>query len=171
MVFPSEKPPNTRFKDLQTSKRGRIPQKDRQTTHYKICQNINYWALKCSDKNVNEVSCMVHEFVLHNSSETTLKKTSLQNLELFCFFLIVLIGIHFMQSWTATTRHGVTRKRSTKKLKHTQNLFRKSLHTGVYNLRCLLILDLKPFRSQVKRKYYIGREFQSLAVWGKKLFT
>ena len=66
--------------------RGRIPQKDRQTTHYKICQNINYWALKCSDKNVNEVSCMVHEFVLHNSSETTPKKTSLQNLELFCFF-------------------------------------------------------------------------------------
>ena len=27
-----------------------------------------------------------------------------------------LIGIHSMQSWTATTRHGVTRKRSTKRL-------------------------------------------------------
>ena len=27
-----------------------------------------------------------------------------------------------MQGWTATWRHGVTRKRSTKRLKHTENL-------------------------------------------------
>ena len=40
----------------------------------------------------------------------------------FFFFLIFSIGIHFMQGWTATTRHGVTRKRSTKRLKHTGNL-------------------------------------------------
>ena len=32
-----------------------------------------------------------------------------------------------MQDWTATTRHGVTRKRSTKRLKHTGNLFTKNL--------------------------------------------
>ena len=32
-----------------------------------------------------------------------------------------------MQGQTATTRHGVTRKRSTKKLKHTENLLRKNL--------------------------------------------
>ena len=38
-----------------------------------------------------------------------------------------LIGIHSMQGWTATMRHGVTRKRSTKRLKHTGNLFRKNL--------------------------------------------
>ena len=38
-----------------------------------------------------------------------------------------LIGIHSMQGQTATTRHGVTRKRSTKRLKHTRNLFRKNL--------------------------------------------
>ena len=30
-----------------------------------------------------------------------------------------------MQGWTAKTRYGVTRKRSTKRLKHTENLFRK----------------------------------------------
>ena len=36
---------------------------------------------------------------------------------------------------------------------------------------CLLILDLKQFRSQVKRKHSIGREFQSLAVRRKKLLT
>ena len=32
-----------------------------------------------------------------------------------------------MQGWTHTMRHGVTRKRRTKKLKHTRNFFRKSL--------------------------------------------
>ena len=37
------------------------------------------------------------------------------------------IGIHSMQGWTATTRHGVTRKRNTKILRHTWNLFRKNL--------------------------------------------
>ena len=34
-----------------------------------------------------------------------------------------LIGIHFIHGWTATARHGVARKRSTKRLKHTENLF------------------------------------------------
>ena len=56
---------------------------------------------------------------------------------------IFLIGIHSMQG-TTTTRHGVTSKRSAKRLKHTWNLFRKNLHTVN---RCLLILDLKPNRS------------------------
>ena len=39
----------------------------------------------------------------------------------------ILIGIHSIQGWTANTRHGVTRKRNTKRLKHTGNLFRKNL--------------------------------------------
>ena len=39
-------------------------------------------------------------------------------------------------------KHGVTRKRSTKRLKHTGNLFRKNIQF----IRCLLILDLKLFR-------------------------
>ena len=43
------------------------------------------------------------------------------------------IGIRSMQGSTVNTRHGVTRKRSTKRLKHTGNLFRKKLQlTGVY---------------------------------------
>ena len=33
-----------------------------------------------------------------------------------------------MLGGTATTRDGVTRKRSTKRLKHVGNLFRKNLH-------------------------------------------
>ena len=44
-----------------------------------------------------------------------------------CCFLFFFNGIHSMPGWTATTRHGVTRKRSTKRLKHTGNLFRKNL--------------------------------------------
>ena len=36
-----------------------------------------------------------------------------------------------MQGLTATTRHRVTRKRSTKRLKHAGNLFSKNLHLKV----------------------------------------
>ena len=35
--------------------------------------------------------------------------------------------VHSMQGWTATTRYGVTRKRSTRRLKHSGNLLRKKL--------------------------------------------
>ena len=37
--------------------------------------------------------------------------------------------------------------------------------------RCLLILDLKPFRSWVKGKHSAGKEFQNRAVRGKKLLA
>ena len=37
------------------------------------------------------------------------------------------IGIHSMQDSTGTMKHGVTKKRSTKRLKHTEDLFRKNL--------------------------------------------
>ena len=45
----------------------------------------------------------------------------------FCFCLFVclfvfLIGIHAIQDWKATTRHGVTRKRNTKRAQHTWNV-------------------------------------------------
>ena len=66
-------------------------------------------------------------FLRYNSQQTVKKK----------------IGIHSMQGWTATSRHGVTKKRSTKRLKHTENLLRKN-HAVKW---CLLILDLKPLRS------------------------
>ena len=50
---------------------------------------------------------------------------------LFCFLggggCCFLIEIHSMQGWTATTKHGVTWKRSTKRLKHTGNLFGRNL--------------------------------------------
>ena len=40
---------------------------------------------------------------------------------------LFFIRIHSMQGWIATTRHGITRKRSTTRLKHMWNLFRKNL--------------------------------------------
>ena len=36
------------------------------------------------------------------------------------------IGIHSMQGWTASARHGVTTKRDPKRSKHTGKLFRKN---------------------------------------------
>ena len=61
-----------------------------------------------------------------------------------------------MQGWTA-----INKKR--KKIK----AYRKEPTVE----RCLWILDLKALRSYVKQKHSIGREFQSLAVRGKKLLT
>ena len=43
------------------------------------------------------------------------------------FFFIFLIGIHSMQGWTATTWHGVIRKKNTKILTQTVNLFKKNV--------------------------------------------
>ena len=41
--------------------------------------------------------------------------------------VIIITGIHSMQDWIATTRHGVTRKIRTKILTHIGNLLRKNL--------------------------------------------
>ena len=59
-----------------------------------------------------------------------------------------------MQDWTATTRHEVTRKRSTKRLEHKRNLFRKNIQ-----LKDVGHLDLRSEESIL-----LGRQFQSLAV-------
>ena len=40
---------------------------------------------------------------------------------------LFLIGIHSMQGYTATTRHGVTREKAQKRLQDTERLFRKNL--------------------------------------------
>ena len=41
--------------------------------------------------------------------------------------ILVLIGIHSMQDWTATRRLGVTKKGSTERLNRIRNLFSKKL--------------------------------------------
>ena len=102
-------------------------------------------------------SCLVNHLVgwYHFTNMTSTEFLNvLITIKTCLFIFFYLIRIHSMLAWTATTRHGITRKRSTKRLKHTDNLFRK---TGLF------ILDLKPLKSQVKDKHSIGREFQSLA--------
>ena len=59
------------------------------------------------------------------------------------------------------------KKKKYKKVK----AYQKSVQKQPTVKRCLLIVDLWPLRSQVKGKHSIGREFQSLAVQGKKLLT
>ena len=58
---------------------------------------------------------------------TTLSRSLIKTHKNGTTFYIFLTGIHSMQCWTATTRNGVTRKRSTKRLNHTGNLFRKNV--------------------------------------------
>ena len=60
-----------------------------------------------------------------NDGKTWITTSVLKYLYPSDYFL--LIGIQSMQGWTATTRHGVTRKRNTKRLQHTRNQFRKNL--------------------------------------------
>ena len=57
-------------------------------------------------------------------------------------------------------KHGVTGKRNTKKLNHTENCLEREPTVK----RCLLILDLMPLRSKIKGKHSIGRELLSLVV-------
>ena len=45
----------------------------------------------------------------------------------FSTYTFFLIRIHSMQDWKTTTRHGITRKRNTKRLNHTGNLLRENL--------------------------------------------
>ena len=68
---------------------------------------------------------------------------------------------HHQKAWS------YKKKKKHKKIKG----YRKSPQNEPTVNRCLLTLDVKPFRSQVKGKHSIGREFQSLAVLGKKLLT
>ena len=68
------------------------------------------------------------------------------SLSSFCFFLclfssdfsdlLFLIGIHSIQDWITTTRHGVTKKMTHKKIK----AYRKSLYKQLTVSRCLLLV-------------------------------
>ena len=77
-------------------------------------------------------------------------------------------GIPSMQGWTATTWDMELQK---KKKHKTITAYRKFALKEPTVKRCLLILDIKPLRSQVKGKHSISRKFQNLAVRGKKLLT
>ena len=67
-------------------------------------------------------------------------------------FITFVIGIQSMQDWTTTMRHGVTRKRSIKRLKHTENLFRKNLQLTYWSVILLSISCLE----KIHFIYFIG---------------
>ena len=58
---------------------------------------------------------------------TSVKKRIKLKVRTFWKLISCLIAIYSMQGWKATTMHRVPRKRSTKRLKHTGNLFTKNL--------------------------------------------
>ena len=86
------------------------------------------------NRNVN----MLYAIILYNekgSRKFEIKiDQDVNNLFYFCNFFryvfhfnIFLIAAKSMQGSTATTRHGVTKKRSSRRLKHTGNMLRKDL--------------------------------------------
>ena len=90
----------------------------------KLC---NFDILNITESHIKEDSSRPVNLQLYNHSiEQTPTEASVGEHYLIYLFLI---GIHSMQGWTATTTHRVTRKRSTKRLKHTENLFRKNLQS------------------------------------------
>ena len=62
------------------------------------------------------------------------------------------MAIQSMQGRTATKKHGVTRNRSTKKSKHTENLFGKNLQLTYWSVILLSILC----QEKIHFIYFIG---------------
>ena len=106
------------------------------------------------------VFCIYFLTFLSNIAGIHFVMTCLQLFFFYFFKFFFLIGINSMQAQAATTRQH-------KEIK----AYKKSVQKEPGVKRCLLILDLKPFRSKFKEKHSIGREFQSLAVEGRKLLT
>ena len=73
----------------------------------------------------------------------------------------------FLVGFTPYKAEQPLEKKKYKKIK----AYRKSLYKEPTVNRCLLILELKPFRLWVKGNHSLGREFQSLAEREKKLLT
>ena len=66
--------------------------------------------------------------IMYSGHVSLLRFQTRQEQAVFFFFsFFFLIGVHPMQGLTATTRHGVTRKKARKRLQDTENLFRKNL--------------------------------------------
>ena len=85
-----------------------------------------------------------------------------------------LLGIYLFFNWDSlhVRLNSHYEAWSYKKKKHKKiKAYRKSAQKEPTVKRSLLILDLKPLISQVKGKHSIGREFQSLAVRERNLFT
>ena len=78
--------------------------------HHNLCFNLFMLDNNSSDNQGNEIN-----------------KNNIFNILTYYFFIFFLIGIYSMQGWTATTKHGVTKKEAQKRLQDTHSLFRKNL--------------------------------------------
>ena len=77
---------------------------------------LGHYCRKCHLPIVNHCFLSIYDLNVSGSPVTSLDPKRAQTSTFF------LIGIHSMQGWKATTRHGVTRKRSTWRLKNIGNL-------------------------------------------------
>ena len=92
----------------------------------------------------------------------------LQNVSLWSlFFFFFFNWVSFHARLNSHYHAWSYKKKKHKKLK----TYRKCLQKEPTVKRYLLIFYLKLLRSQVKEKHSLGREYQSLAVRGKKLLT
>ena len=90
----------------------------------------------------------------------------------FLFWTCLNLMIFFNWDWLHARLNCHYKAWSYKKKKHKKiTTYRKSLYKEPAVNRCLLFLDLKPLRLYVKGKHSTSRQFQSLAVRGKKLLT
>ena len=84
---------------------------------------------KCYSSTQNKLLCEKHfvpQNIAHQCERTKWPLMASMALHII-WQIFYLLGIHSMQGWTATTRHRVIGKRSTKRLQHTGNLFRRNL--------------------------------------------
>ena len=114
---------------------------------------------------------------IHFSSYGNLKvilETTSRHLSFSSFIMTSNIYIFVIFNWDSfhARLNSHYKTWSYKKKKHKNiKAYLKSLWKEPTVNKCLLILDLNPFRLYVKRKHSIGREFQSIAVQGKRLLT
>ena len=83
-----------------------------------------------------------------------------------------LIGIQSFQGWTTTTRHGVIRKRNTKRLRHTGNLFQKNRIKGcVLYILASLLSKSKREHLWSKGKCFLSHFKSSFRSWDNQILT
>ena len=98
-----------------------IPKIDWQRREGFYCIPLNFTEYHQSiseEENLRKVAGSFYIFLTTSGQQQDSNQQSLS------FFFIEILS---MQGWTATTRHGVIRKRSTKRLEHIANLIRKNL--------------------------------------------
>ena len=84
----------------------------------------------------------------------------------FCWFFFLLSffnGIHSLQDSTANRRHGVTKRSSTKRLKHRENLFKRKLQLEFKAIQ--IIAQRKAFyRQSILESSCVRKETVDIAI-------